>query len=240
VILGLAFAFFAYVLAFGGLTGDEKKRMVVIMVLFLAAAVFWSAFEQAPTSLNLFARDFTDRTLFGTLSGDSLIPATWFQSINSLFIIAFAPLFAIMWTKMGKKGIHLSYPVKFALGLAFAAVGFFVMIFAANIVVRGGADTLVSPWWLVASYFFQTVGELFLSPVGLASMTVLAPRRYVGQMMGIWFMASALGNLIGGLVAGNVDPENLEQMPMLFSWTAGSLIVAAIVLGLLAIPIARM
>jgi proton-dependent oligopeptide transporter, POT family len=240
VILGLAFAFFAYVLAFGGLNGDEKKRMVVILVLFLAAAVFWSAFEQAPTSLNLFARDFTDRTLFGTLSGDSLIPATWFQSINSLFIIALAPLFAVMWTKMGAKGIHLSYPVKFALGLAFAAVGFFVMIFAANIVVSGGADTLVSPWWLVASYFFQTVGELFLSPVGLASMTVLSPRRYVGQMMGIWFMASALGNLIGGLVAGNVDPERLEQMPILFTWTAGSLIVAAIVLGLLAIPISRM
>ncbi len=235
VILGLAFAFFAYVIFFGGLDMDEKKRMVVIIVLFLAAAIFWSAFEQAPTSLNLFALDFTDRDFFGRL-----IPATWFQSVNSLFIIALAPLFAIMWVRLGAKNIHLSYPIKFALGLAFAGIGFLVMIFAANIVVSGGAETRVAPWWLVASYFFQTVGELFLSPVGLASMTVLSPKRYVGQMMGIWFMASALGNLIGGLVSGNVDPEKLEQMPILFSWTAGSLIVAAIVLALLAIPIGRM
>nr|MBA2379664.1 MFS transporter [Blastocatellia bacterium] len=235
VILGLAFAFFAYVIIFGGLTSDEVKRMIVIVVLFLAAAVFWSAFEQAPTSLNLFALDFTNRDFYGWL-----IPATWFQSVNSLFIIALAPVFAIMWTRLGSKGINLSYPIKFALGLAFAGIGFLVMIFAANIVVSGGAGTRVAPWWLVASYFFQTIGELFLSPVGLASMTVLSPKRYVGQMMGIWFMASALGNLIGGLVSGNVDPERLEQMPILFTWTAGSLIAAAIVLALLAIPIARM
>ncbi len=235
VILGLAFAFFAYVIFFGGLTSDEVKRMIVIIVLFLAAAVFWSAFEQAPTSLNLFALDFTNRDFYGWL-----IPATWFQSVNSLFIIALAPVFAIMWTRLGSKGINLSYPIKFALGLAFAGIGFLVMIFAANIVVSGGAETRVAPWWLVASYFFQTVGELFLSPVGLASMTVLSPKRYVGQMMGIWFMASALGNLIGGLVSGNVDPERLEQMPILFTWTAGSLIAAAIVLALLAIPISRM
>lgn len=235
VILGLAFSFFAYVIFFGGLTLDEKKRMVVIIVLFLAAAVFWSAFEQAPTSLNLFALDFTNRDFFGWL-----IPATWFQSVNSLFIIALAPVFAIMWVRLGAKGINLSYPIKFALGLAFAGIGFFVMIFAANIVVSGGAATKVAPWWLVASYFFQTVGELFLSPVGLASMTVLSPKRYVGQMMGVWFIAASLGNLIGGLVSGNIDPERLEQMPILFSWTAGSLIVAAIVLALLAIPISQM
>ncbi len=235
VILGLAAAFFGYVIFFGGLNSDEVKRMVVIIVLFLAAAIFWSAFEQAPTSLNLFALDFTNRDFFGWL-----IPATWFQSVNSLFIIALAPVFAIMWTRLGAKGINLSYPMKFALGLAFAGLGFLVMIFAANIVVSGGAETRVAPWWLVVSYLFQTIGELFLSPVGLASMTVLAPRRYVGQMMGVWFMASALGNLIGGLVSGNIDPERLEQMPILFTWTAGSLIAAAIVLALLAIPIARM
>jgi proton-dependent oligopeptide transporter, POT family len=239
-ILGLAVAFFGYVLLFGGLNLDEKKRMVVIFVLFIAAAIFWSAFEQAPTSLNLFARDFTDRSLGGMLEQERWIPATWFQSVNSLFIIALAPVFAIMWTRLGAKGIHLSYPVKFALGLFCAGLGFFVMIFAANIVVSGGAETRVAPWWLVASYFFQTVGELFLSPVGLASMTVLSPRRYVGQMMGIWFMAGAIGNIIGGLVAGNVDPENLEQMPQLFTVTTAALVISAVILGLLAIPIARM
>lgn len=99
---------------------------------------------------------------------------------------------------------------------------------------------LVSPWWLVASYFFQTVGELALSPVGLSSMTKLSPRKYVGQMMGIWFTASALGNLVAGLVGGHVDPNKLELMPTLFSRTATSLFIAAIVLALLAIPIRRM
>lgn len=235
IILGIAFTFFAYMLIFGGLDLGEKKRVLVIIVLFLAAAVFWSAFEQAPTSLNLFAKDFTQR-VYGSFE----IPATWFQSVNSFFIIALAPLFAIMWTRLGAKGIHLSYPIKFAFGLAFAGLGFFIMIFAANIVVESNAAVKVAPWWLVSSYFFQTVGELFLSPVGLASMTVLSPRRYVGQMMGIWFMASALGNLIGGLVSGNVDPEKLEQMPVLFTTTTIFLVIAAIVLVLLAIPIARM
>ena len=98
----------------------------------------------------------------------------------------------------------------------------------------------VAAWWLVGSYFFQTIGELCLSPVGLSSMTKLSPRRYVGQMMGIWFLASAVGNLIGGLVGGHVDPEKLDQMPWLFTITTASLIISAIVLALLAIPIRRM
>jgi POT family proton-dependent oligopeptide transporter len=98
----------------------------------------------------------------------------------------------------------------------------------------------VSAWWLTVSYLFQTLGELALSPVGLSSMTKLSPRKYVGQMMGIWFLASALGNLIAGLVGGNVDPERLEQTPALFTWTALALFAAAGVLGLMIIPIRRM
>lgn len=235
VMLAMALLYFTYLFTLGGLNSDEKKRVVVIGVLFIGAAIFWSAFDQAPTSLNLFARDFTDRSL-----GGFEIPATWFQSVNSFFIIALAPVFAIMWSWFGKRKINISAPFKFSLGLLFASLGFFVMIFAANIVVGSGAETKVSPWWLTASYFFQTVGELFLSPVGLSSMTLLAPKRYVGQMMGIWFMASAIGNLIGGLVGGHVDPENLSQMPELFTATTVSLLIAAIVLGLLSIPIARM
>ncbi len=235
VIVGAAVAYFAYIFLFGGLDGDEKKRVLVIAVLFLAAAVFWSAFEQAPTSLNLFAADFTDRMV-----GSFEIPATWFQPINSFFIIVLAPVFAALWVGLAKRGLDLSSPTKFAFGLAFAGVGFLLMIPAANAVVAGGAGTLVSPWWLVGSYFFQTVGELCLSPVGLSSMTKLSPRKYVGQMMGIWFMASALGNLIAGLVGGNVDPEKLEQMPQLFTMTTASLFIAAAVLGLMIVPIRRM
>ena len=235
VTLVMVVLFFASVFLKGGLSGDEKKRVGVIFVLFIFAMIFWSAFEQAPTSLNLFARDFTDRQL-----GGFEIPATWFQSVNSAFIILLAPLFAALWVGLGKRGIDLSSPTKFAAGLALAGIGFVVMYFAAQRVVAGGGNFLVSPWWLVGSYFFQTVGELALSPVGLSSMTKLSPRKYVGQMMGIWFTASALGNLIGGLVGGNVDPEKLEQMPKLFSTTSISLFVAAAVLALLAIPIRRM
>ncbi|HSJ63392.1 MAG TPA: peptide MFS transporter [Gemmatimonadaceae bacterium] len=235
VLVGTAVAYFGYIFAAGGLNGDEKKRIVVIGVLFLAAAVFWSAFEQAPTSLNLFAFDFTDRNVFGWE-----VPATWFQSVNSAFIILLAPAFAALWTALGRRNRDLSSPAKFALGLAFAAVGFAMMIQASQIVVAGGPGTRVAIWWLVGSYFFQTVGELALSPVGLSSMTKLSPRKYVGQMMGIWFLASSVGNLIGGLVGGHVDPENLEQMPRLFTLTTLSLLGAAVLLGLLVVPIRRM
>jgi proton-dependent oligopeptide transporter, POT family len=236
VLVGTAAVYFLYLFIAGGLTSDEKKRVGVIAVLFVAAAVFWSAFEQAPTSLNLFARDFTDRTI-----GGFEVPATWFQSVNAFFVVVFAPVAAATWLALSKRpGGDLSSPAKFAMGLALAGVGFFLMIFAANNVVSSGGLLKVSAFWLIGSYFFQTIGELALSPVGLSSMTKLSPRRYVGQMMGIWFLASAVGNLIGGLVGGHVDPENLEQMPRLFTLTTISLVVAAIVLGLLVVPIRKM
>ena len=235
VLVGLAVLFFGYVFAAGGLDADEKKRVLVIFVLFVFAAIFWSAFEQAPTSLNLFAKDFTARRI-----GSFEVPATWFQSINSAFIILLAPVFAALWTKLGARGRDISSPAKFAMGLAFAGVGFLLMIPAANLVVDSGGAVKVAAWWLVGSYFFQTIGELCLSPVGLSSMTKLSPRRYVGQMMGIWFLASAVGNLIGGLVGGHVDPEKLEQMPWLFTMTTAFLFGAAVVLGLISIPIRNM
>ena len=236
VLVGTAVVYFLYLFTAGGLNPDEKRRVAVIGVLFVAAAIFWSAFEQAPTSLNLFARDFTDRKL-----GSFEIPATWFQTVNSLFVILLAPVAAATWVGLSRRPSgDLSSPAKFALGLALAAVGFALMIVAANHVVASGGALKVSPWWLVGSYFFQTVGELSLSPVGLSSMTKLSPRRYVGQMMGIWFLASALGNLIAGLLGGNVDPSKLEQTPQLFTITTVSLLVSAVVLALLVVPIRKM
>jgi POT family proton-dependent oligopeptide transporter len=234
VMAGIVVLYFAYVFLLGGLTTDDKKRVAVIFVLFLFAMVFWAAFEQAPTSLNLFAADFTRRTVFGWE-----VPALWFQSINSAFIILLAPFFAALWIALGRRNRDLSSPAKFSLGLAFAALGFAIMIFAAQRVVSGGGAP-VSAWWLVFSYLFQTVGELSLSPVGLSSMTKLAPLKFKGQMMGVWFMAAAIGNLIAGLVGGHVDPENLEQMPLLFQRTTLSLLVATGVLLLLIVPIRRM
>jgi POT family proton-dependent oligopeptide transporter len=235
VLVGMAAAFFLYVFTAGGLNGAEKRRVAVIMVLFVFAAIFWSAFEQAPTSLNLFAKDFTDRQY-----GSFLMPATWFQSINSAFIILLAPVFAALWVAMGRRGKDLSSPAKFAAGLFFAGLGFLLMIYAAREVVASNGTLKVSAMWLVGSYFFQTVGELCLSPVGLSSMTKLSPRKYAGQMMGIWFLASAVGNLIGGLVGGNVDPEKLEQMPQLFTTTTLFLMAAALLLALMIVPIRRM
>jgi len=235
VLVGLSVAYFGYIFAAGGLTGDERKRIVVILVLFVFSAIFWSAFEQAPTSLNLFARDFTDRNL-----GGFQIPATWFQSVNALFIIIFAPVFALIWSGLAKRGMDLSSPTKFAIGLFAAALAFLLMLFASNILVASGGAVKVSPWWLVGSYFLQTIGELSISPVGLSSMTKLSPRRYVGQMMGVWFLATALGNLIAGLVGGSVNPEDLVQTPKLFTMTTASLAIAGVALTLMIVPIRKM
>jgi POT family proton-dependent oligopeptide transporter len=234
VIAALAVLYFLYLFALAGLTSSEKKRVVAILVLFVFATIFWAAFEQAPTSLNLFAEDFTDRTVLGWE-----MPTLWLQSANSFFVIVFAPVFAALWVALARRGWDLSSPTKFTLGLLSAAVGFCVMIFAAQ-KIQGGEAVRVSPWWLITSFFFQTMGELCLSPVGLSSMTKLAPRKFTGQMMGVWFMAAALGNLIAGLVGGHVNPENPAEMPALFTQTTLFLLGSAVVLGLLIIPIRRM
>ena len=228
VLVGMAALYFAYVFMFGRLSGQEKKRIVVIAFLFVFASIFWAGFEQAPTSLNLFARDFTDRFVFGYE-----IPAIWFQVANSLFVVLLAPFFAWLWLAMGRRNSTPSSPAKFSLGLLFGGLGFAIMIPAAYAVVNSGGVLKVSPWWLVGSYFVQTIGELLLSPVGLSSMTKLSPRKYVGQMMGIWFLATSVGNLIAGLVGGSVDPEKLEQTPVVFIGTTIALIAAAILLAAL-------
>ena len=234
--LGMAAVYFAYLFFFAGLTSDELKRVAVIIVLFVFATIFWSAFEQAPTSLNLFAQDFTNRVIFGYE-----IPPEWLQVVNSFFVITFAPVFAWLWVALAKRGLDLSSPTKFAFGLLLAGLGFLIMVPAANAVIAGGgAGIRVSIWWLSVSYLLQTFGELSLSPVGLSSMTKLAPRKFVGQMMGVWFLAASLGNVIAGIVGGHVDPEKLQEMPALFQQTAMSLLVAAALCGLLVVPIRRM
>jgi POT family proton-dependent oligopeptide transporter len=234
-MLIMALTYFVYLFVGAGLNAAEKKRVTVVIVLFIFSTIFWSAFEQAPTSLNLFARDFTDRVVFGWE-----MPTTWLQSANSVFVILFAPVFAAIWIALGRRGRDPSSPAKFAIGLVFTSLGFLIMVQAANIVLASGGQTRVSPWWLVLSYLLQTAGELAISPVGLSSMTKLAPRRFAGQIMGVWFTSIALGNLIAGLVGGRVDPERLDDMPRLFMQTAVSLMVAAVVCALVIVPIRRM
>ena len=175
----------------------EKQRLMVIFWLFLLAAIFWSGFEQAGSSLNLFARDLTDRTLLGWE-----IPASLLQNVNPFFIIVLAPVFGVLWTWLAHRNRNPSIPMKFALGLLGLSAGFFVIMWgAANATEADGA----SMGWLIATYFLFTCGELALSPVGLSSMTKLAPPGRLGQMMGVWFIATALGNLFAGLVAGRLE-----------------------------------
>ena len=196
-ILILIGIYFVYLLGFGGHDGEEKRRLTVILWLFVLAALFWSGFEQAGSSLNLFAQDLTDRDVFGWL-----MPAGFLQSVNAGMIIVFSPIFAFVWVWLAKRNANPSIPVKFSLGLLGLAAGFFVISWGA---ANATADNLASPSWLVVMYFLHTMGELSLSPVGLSSITKLAPKGRVGQMMGVWFVATALGNLIAGLVAGSLE-----------------------------------
>lgn len=220
-IFGLVVVYFTYVLGFGHLESIEKKRMVVIFFLFICAAVFWSGFEQAGSSMNLFAERLTDRNIFGWL-----MPASWLQSVNPLFIIIFAPVFGWLWVWLGSR--EPSIPVKFALGLLLLTTGFLVLAWGA---VYATEHNQVSPAWLVVTYFLHTSGELCLSPVGLSSVTKLSPPRYVGQMMGIWFMGSALGNLIAGLVGGQFEALPLSELFGAVAMFAGFFGILALVLS---------
>lgn len=227
IILIIAVLFFAYILLFGKLELVEKKRVIVLFFLFIGAALFWSGFEQAGSSMNLFADRLTDRVIVGIET-----PASWLQSVNPLFIILFAPVFAWLWVRLGSK--EPSIPTKFAYGLSLLGIGFFVMAWAAT---YASEETLVSPAWLVVTYFLHTSGELCLSPVGLSSTTKLSPRRFVGQMMGIWFMGAALGNLIAGLVGGQFETMPLAE---LFSTVAMITIGAGLVFLVFSKPIQKL
>ena len=224
VLLMITVGFFAWLLLGVSWTPVERKRLVAILVLFIAASFFWGAYEQAGSSLNLFARDVTDRQLFGYE-----FPASWFQWVPALFVILQAPLFAWLWVRLGNR--QPSSPVKFSLGLVFVGLGFVVMVAAAWLGV-GGAK--VGPGWLLTTYFLHVVGEMCLSPVGLSTVTKLAPARVAGLMMGVWFLAAAVGNYIGGRVAGLYEAMPLWQ---LFGIVAGTTIAAGLVLAALSRPI---
>ena len=221
-ILLIVALYFAYLMILGGHTEEEKKRLVVILWLFVLSAVFWSGFEQAGSSLNLFAQNLTDRNVFGWL-----MPAGFLQSVNAGFIIIFAPIFASLWVWLSSRNANPSIPVKFALGLIGLSAGFFVISWGA---ANATSANPASPAWLIVMYFLHTMGELSLSPVGLSSITKLAPAGRVGQMMGIWFVAAALGNLFAGLVAGSLEtlaPFALFRTVAMISGAAGLIALLA-------------
>jgi len=264
----------------------ENKRLFVIFWLFLLSALFWSGFEQAGSSLNLYARDLTARdfgpfalsssasllitvlviggvaayigyrvfqrerlwwvgkagvSLIGALvvgflgylayqmAGGWTMPASMLQNINPTFIVILAPVFGALWTWLANRDANPSIPVKFALGLFGLAGGFFVVSWGA---AQATAENPAGAHWLVVTYFLHTCGELCLSPVGLSSMTKLAPENRVGQMMGIWFVSTALGNLFAGLVAGRLEGLN----PSSLFWTVALIVGGAGVVALLTVP----
>ncbi|HEX6982990.1 MAG TPA: oligopeptide:H+ symporter [Balneolaceae bacterium] len=287
--VGITVIFFGYIIFFGGHTTDEKKKLGVIFWLFILAALFWSGFEQAGSSINLFTERMVDRefgpaswlatwgapvltiliaipvlygvyrvfkretlwpvakwiigvasigilvllyTLFSKIGNQWVAPASTLQLINPTFIVILAPVFGWLWTWLASRNANPSIPVKFGLGLLGLSAGFFVLSWgAANSV---GVNS-VGISWLIVTYFLHTCGELALSPVGLSSMTKLAPKGRVSQMMGIWFVAAALGNLFAGLVAGSL--ETLE--PSSLFWSVAMIVGGGGVVALLASPFVR-
>jgi proton-dependent oligopeptide transporter, POT family len=196
--------YFAFLLTRPTWTPVERKRLGSIILFFLFATLFWAIFEQAGSTFTLFAERNTRTTLLGFD-----FPSSWYQSVNSFFIItSLGPLFAWLWIKLGRR--EPSSPTKFAYGLFFATLGMAVMIFAS--LASGPQDLKVSPLWLLSVYFIHTIGELCLSPVGLSTMTKLAPRLVVGQMMGVWFLASAEGNFLSGQAAGFFEKLPLPEL----------------------------
>jgi proton-dependent oligopeptide transporter, POT family len=229
LLLIVCVGFFGWLFFAGDWTTEERKRLYVIGVFFLAAALFWSLFEQAGSTLNLFA----DRDTRTSVLGWSF-PSSWFQSMNSLFVWTFAAVFAWLWMALGRRGQEPSTPIKFSLGLILVGAGYGVLILAANL-AEGGVQ--VSPMWLTVVYLLHTFGELCLSPVGLSAMTKLAPARIAGLMMGVWFLATSVGNFIAGRLAGFYEAMPL---PALFTNIALFGIVAGLILLPLSPPIKRL
>jgi proton-dependent oligopeptide transporter, POT family len=228
-LLAVVVLFFGWLFTSSNWTPDERKKLYVIGVLFLAAALFWSVFEQAGSTLNLFADRNTATVMLGWA-----FPSSWFQSLNSLFLIIFAPIFAVLWIRLGQRRTEPSSPAKFALGLLLVGAGFAILIWAARMAEQG---VLVSPMWLTATYLLHTWGELCLSPVGLSAMTKLAPARIAGLMMGVWFLATSVGNFIGGRVSSFYESFAL---PTLFGAVGLFAIGAGVLLFLFVRPIKKL
>jgi len=223
ILLVVVAAFFVWALFLGDWTKAERKRLVVVGVLFLASALFWCMFEQAGSTLNLFAERSTDKTIFGFA-----FPASWLQSVNALFIITLAPVFAWLWIRLGPR--DPSSPAKFGVGLVACGLGYALLAVGAMVAAGG---VMVSPLWLTAVYLLHTIGELCLSPVGLSAMTKLAPARISSFVMGVWFLSLSVGNYLGGRLASLYEALPL---PHLFGAVAAFGIGAGLVLAIFVKP----
>jgi len=209
--VGIFILYFFWVYFLGGLNAVEKKGMWAFLLICIASTMFWSGFEQAGSSLNLFGQDFTNRVV-----GGFEVPTTWLQNVNPFFIITLTPFFAVFWIWLGKRMMTPGYGLKMGVGLIIMGLGFVVMIFAASAASQGK----VAIFWLVLTYFLHTVGELVLSPISLSAVSKLSPPRYLAQMMGLFVLTYSMGNIVAGLLAGGFDPNNVAEMPALFKMIA--------------------
>jgi len=210
-------------------TPTEWRRLAAVFVFFVFASLFWMAYEQAASTLNLFVDRHVDRTVFGWT-----VPSSWFVSIQPLFVAMLAGVFAWFWVRLGSR--EPSTPAKFACGLLFVGLSF-VLLLSPGVTAQSGASVLVSALWLVAAYFLQVVGELCLSPVGNSVVTKLAPPRVVGMMMGVWFLSIAAGNKLAGWVA---SASAAVPYATLFGAIAAATLGADVVLFVLVKPIRRL
>lgn len=204
VIIGVAVLYIAGIFIFGGLTAQEAKRFSVFVMLLIACALFWAGFEQHGSTFNLFAQHHMNRN---TPLGE--IPAGAFQSVNSFFIVTLSPVMASLWIWLANRKLNPTIPSKFGIGLMWVGSGF-VLMWIASLFIQDGSKAGMS--WLIGTYLVHTIGELCLSPVGLSAVSKLAPPRFLGQMMGLWFFATALGNLIASLLA-QLLVEDVKSMP---------------------------
>jgi POT family proton-dependent oligopeptide transporter len=225
MLTGIVIAVFAGMLIFGKWTGEERSRLIGIFVLFAASSLFWSIYEQAGSTLNLFADRNTNRSI---AFFSEQFPAGWFQSLPALFVITIAPMFAWLWVRLGER--NPSSTIKFAIGLLFGGLSFIILIPVAG-------KLGVSPIWLTLTYLLQTIGELCLSPVGMSTMTKLAPARVASFIMGIWFVSISVGDYLSGKLASVYDTMPL---PQLFGTVGASAIVLGGILAMFYKPMKRL
>ena len=221
-LTGVAGLYFIYLFVFAGLNSDERKNLLLLFVLFIGAAAFWSGFDQSASSLSIFARDYTDLTI-----GGFAMPIGWLQFANPILVVTFAPIFAGMWAYLGRVNMNPSLPLKFAIGLLFMALSFIVMIYAVRLAM---VSAPVAMQWLLITYAIQTWGELALSPIGLAAFSKYSPKRYMGQMFGLWFLASAIGGVLAGLLGGDAMSDGLSSIQPIFAFMIQYYLIIAVIL----------
>ena len=221
--------YFLYLFVFAGLNSAERKNLLLLFILLIGAAAFWSGFDQSASSLSIFARDYTDLTV-----GNFAMPIGWLQFANPILVVIFAPIFAGMWAYLGRINMNPSLPLKFAIGLLFMALSFIVMIYAVNLAM---VSAPVGMQWLLITYAIQTWGELALSPIGLAAFSKYSPKRYMGQMFGLWFLASAIGGVLAGLLGGDAMSDCLLSIEPIFAFMIQYYLIIAVILIVLSFVI---